>query len=77
MMIASKTEDYQLLGGVLDLGLKELAYSRKDLNVETFAGDKQHILDLYCSKGRNCSYRFYWPLFGMAYGNPLLIALGV
>ena len=37
MMVASKTEDYQLLGGVLDQGLKELGYSREDLNVELFA----------------------------------------
>ena len=46
MMVASKTEDYQLLGDVLDQGLKELGYSREDLNVELFASDKQHVLDL-------------------------------
>ena len=34
MMAASKTEDYQLLGEVLDQGLKELGYSREDLSVE-------------------------------------------
>ena len=50
MMAASKTEDYQLLGEVLDQGLKELGYSREDLSVELFASDKQHVLDLYCSK---------------------------
>ena len=70
MMAASKTEDYQLLGEVLDQGLKELGYSREDLSVELFASDKQHVLDLYCSKGKNCSYEVYWPSFGMAYGNP-------
>ena len=31
MMAASKTEDYQLLGEVLDQGLKELGYSREDV----------------------------------------------
>ena len=51
MMTASKTEDYQLLGEVLDQGLKELGYSREDLKMELFASDKQHVLDLYCSKG--------------------------
>ena len=66
MMVASKTEDYQLLGDVLDQGLKELGYSREDLNVELFASDKQHVLDLYCSKGKNCCYKFYCPSFGMA-----------
>ena len=70
MMVASKTEDYQPLGDVLDQGLKELGYSWEDLNVELFASDKQHVLDLYCSKGKNCCYKFYWPSFGMAYGNP-------
>ena len=53
-MAASKTEDYQLLGDLLDQGLKELGYSREDLSVELFASDKQHVLDLYCSKGKTC-----------------------
>ena len=46
MMAASKTEDYQLMGEVLDQGLKELGYSRENLSVELFASDKQHVLDL-------------------------------
>ena len=33
MMIASKTEGYQLLGDILNQGLKEFGYSRGDLNV--------------------------------------------
>ena len=76
MMVPSKTEDYQLLGDVVDQGLKELGYSRDDLNVELFASDKQHVLDLYCSKGKNCCHKFYWPSFGMAYGNPRFSELG-
>ena len=76
MMVASKTEDYQLLGDVLDQGLKELGYSREDLNVELFGSDKQHVLDIYCSKGKNCCYKFYLPSFGMAYGNPRFSELG-
>ena len=76
MMAASKTEDYQLLREVLDQGLKELGYSREDLSVELFASDKQHVLDLYCSKGKNCSYKRYWPSIGMAYGNPRFSELG-
>ena len=70
MMAASKTEDYQLLGDVLDQGLKELAYSGEGLNAELFPSDKQHVLDLYCSRGENCCYKFCWPSFGMAYENP-------
>ena len=76
MMVASKTEDYQLPGDVLDQGLRELGYSREDVNVELFASNKQHVLDLYCSKGKNCCYKFYWPSFGMAYGNPRSSELG-
>ena len=76
MMAASKTEDYQLLGEVLDQGLKELGYSREDLSVELFASDKQHVLDLYCSRGENCCYKFYWRSFEMAYGNPRFSELG-
>ena len=53
-----------------------MSYSREDLSVELFASDKQHVLDLYCSKGKNCSYKFYWPSFGMAYGNPRFSELG-
>ena len=75
-MAASKTEDYQLLGQVLDQGLKEFGYSREDLSVELFASDKHHVLDLYCGKGKNCSYKFYWPSLGMAYGNPRFSELG-
>ena len=76
MMAASKAEDYQLMGEVLDKGLKELGYSREDLSMELFASDKQNVLDLYCSKGKNCSYKPYWPSFGMAYGNPGFSELG-
>ena len=76
MMAASKPENYQSLGEVLDQGLKELGSSRGDLTVELFASDKQHVLDLYCSKGKNCSYKFYWPSFGKAYGNPRFSEMG-
>ena len=64
------------MGGVPDQALKELQYVREDLNTQLFVTDKQHVLDLYCSKGRNCCYRFYWPSFGMAYGNPGFSGLG-
>ena len=76
MMAAAKTEDYQPLGEVLDQGLKELGYSREDLSMELCASDKQHVLDLYCSKGKTCCYKFFWPSFGMAYGNPRFSELG-
>ena len=76
MRVASKTEDHQVLGDVLDQGLKKLGYSREDLNVELFASDKQHVLDLYRSKEKICCYKLYWPSFGMAYGNPRFSEFG-
>ena len=76
MMVASKTEDFQLLGDLLDQGLKELGYSGEDLNVVLFASDVQHVLDLYCGKGKKCCYKFYWASFGTAYGNPRFSELG-
>ena len=76
MMVASKTEDYQLLGDILEQGLKEFGYSREDMNVELFASDKQHVLDIYCSKGKTCCYKLYWPSFGMAYRKPRFSELG-
>ena len=66
MMVASKTEDYQLLADVVDQGLKELGYSWEDLNVELFVSDKQHVPHLDCSKEKNLCYKFYLPSFGMA-----------
>ena len=44
--------------------------------MELFASDKQHVLDLYCSKGKNCCHKFYWSSFGMAYGDPRFSELG-
>ena len=76
MMVDSKSEDYHLLGDVLDQDLKQSGYSREDLNVELFASDKQHVLDLDCSKGQTCCYKFYSPSFRMAYGNSRLEELG-
>ena len=76
MMVASKTEDYPLLGDVLDQGLKELVYSWEELNLELFASDKEHVLDLYCSKGKTCCYKFHWTSFGMAQGNPRFREMG-
>ena len=68
MMVASKTENYQLPGDVLKQGLKELGYSREYLIVELFASDNQHVLDLYCSRGKYCCYKFLGPLSGWPTG---------
>ena len=70
IMVAAKMEDYQLFEDVLDRGLKELGISREDLTVETFATDKQQILDLYCGKGRNCFNKFHSSQFGNGLQEP-------
>ena len=44
--------------------------------MELFASDKQHVLDLCCSKGQNCWYKFYWPSFRMANQKPRFSELG-
>ena len=76
VMFATKMENYQLVGDVLDHSLKGLGYSRADLTVELFASDKRHVLDLNCSKRKNSSYKFYSSALGLAYGNPRLSDLG-
>ena len=63
MMAASKTEDYQLLAEVLDQGPKQLGYSGEDLSVELFASDKQHVLDLYYSRGEKLLLQILLTLF--------------
>ena len=75
-MVAAKTEDYQLHGDVLDQGLEALRYSMEDFTLELFASDKEHVLDLYYSKGRNCSNKICRPSFGMAYGDPSFSEMG-
>ena len=37
--------------------------------MKLFDSNKQHVLDLYCSKGQITSYKFSWPALGMAYGS--------
>ena len=56
--------------------LQQLGYSTEDLNVELSASKKQHVLDLYCSKGRNYSYTLYVLCFRMAYRNARFSELG-
>ena len=76
MMVASDTEDFQLLGDVLSKGLKELGYSREDPNVELLPSDKQHVLDLYFSKGKNCCTSFTGPLSRWPTGTPVSVNWG-
>ena len=75
VLTTTKMEDYQHRKDILVQGLKNLGFNLEDLSVELFASDKQHVLDLYCSKGVNCCYKWYWPTLGMPYGKPRLSEL--
>ena len=70
MMAASKTEDYQLLGEVLDHGLKELGYSREDLSVELLAATSSMYWTYTAARGRTAATNFTGPLSGWPTGTP-------
>ena len=38
--------------------------------MELFASQQQHIMQLYCSKHLNNTFRFFWKAMGLAYANP-------
>ena len=70
MMVASKTEDYQLLGAVLDQGLKELGYSREDHSVELFPATSNMSLTCTAARGKIAAVNFTGPLSGWPTGTP-------
>ena len=70
MMAASKTEDYQLSGDVLDQGLKELGYSREDLSVELFTSDNNMSFTPTAARGKAAATNFTGPLSGWPTGTP-------
>ena len=41
-----------------------------EIQVELFASQQQHIMQLYCSKHMNNAFRFFWKAMGLAYANP-------
>ena len=63
MMAASKTEDCQLLGEVLDQGLKELGYSREDLSVELFARQQAACTGPLLQQGEELQLQILLALF--------------
>ena len=70
MMAASKTEDYQLLGEVLDQGLKELGYSREDLRVDLVPATSSMYRTFTAARGRTAATNFTGPLSGWPTGTP-------
>ena len=65
-----RTENYQLARQVLENGLAALQVSLDEIQVESFASQQQHVMQLYCSKRMNNTFRFFWKAMGLAYANP-------
>ena len=65
-----RTENYQLVRHVLENGLAALQVNLDEIQVELFARQQQHIIQLYCSKHLNNAFRFFWKAMGLAYANP-------
>ena len=54
-----RTENYQLARHVLENGLAALQVNPDEIQVEMFASQWQHIMQLYCSKHLNSAFRFF------------------
>ena len=65
-----RTENYQLARHVLENGLAALQVNLDEIQVELFASQQQHIMQLYCLKQLNNASRFFWKAMGLAYANP-------
>ena len=64
MMVASDTEDYQLLGDVLDQCLKELGYPREDLTGSYSPAISNMSWTSTAGKGKIVATTFTGPLSG-------------
>ena len=70
-----RTENHQLARHVLENGLAALQVTLDEFQMELFASQQQHIMQLYCSKHLNNAFRFFWKAMGLAYANPPLSLL--
>ena len=64
------TENCQLARHLLENGLAALQVNLDEIQVELFASQQQHIMQLYCSKQLNNAFRFFWKAMGLAYASP-------
>ena len=64
------TENYQLARHVLQNGLAALQVSLDEIQMEMFASQQQHIMQLHWSKHLNDTFRFFWKAMGLAYASP-------
>ena len=65
-----RTENYQLARHVPENGLAALQVTLDEIQVELFASQQQHIMQLYCSKHLNNAFCFFWKAMGLVYANP-------
>ena len=65
-----RTGNYQLARQVLENGLAALQVTVDEIQVEMFASQQQHVMQLCCSKHLNNAFRFFWKAMGLAYANP-------
>ena len=63
-------ENYQLARHILKIGLVAIQVTLDEIQVELFASQQQHIMQLYCSKHLNNAFCFFWKAMGVAYANP-------
>ena len=64
-----RIENYQLVWPVLENGLAALQVDLNEVQVEMSASKEQHMMQLYCSRYLNNTYRFYWKSMELCYGN--------
>ena len=65
-----RTENYQLARHLLEDGLEALQVNLDEIQVELFASQQQHIMQLYCSKHLNNAFPLFLKAMGLAYANP-------
>ena len=70
-----RTENYQLARHILENGLAALRVNLDEIQVELFASQQQHIMQLYCLKHMNNASCFFWKAMGLAYANPPFLLL--
>ena len=64
-----RAENYQLVRPVLENGLAALQVDLNEVQVELFASEEQHMMQVFCSGYLDNTYRFYWKSMGLCYAN--------
>ena len=59
-----------MVRSILENGLATLQEGLNKVQVELFRSEEQHMMQLYCSRYLNNTYRLYWRSIGLCYANP-------